>query len=72
MWEWCLGRYLGSLPGGTVVDYRGPNTGAHFVVRGGSWNDIGDVCRSATRCCILLPTDKYCIVGVRPVLAPLD
>ena len=47
VWEWCQDWY-GDYPTG-VVDPTGPSTGAHRVLRGGSWADYARRCRSAYR-----------------------
>ncbi len=67
--EWCLDWYAESLPGGTVTDPRGPNSGSKRVYRGGGWNGNGQDCRSARRAGG--PPDRRddeC--GFRVVLAP--
>ncbi|MHB1308017.1 MAG: formylglycine-generating enzyme family protein [Limisphaerales bacterium] len=56
VWEWCLDWYSGRLPGGEVIDPTGAETGAHRVLRGGSWLAIGQNCRSAFR--IGLPPEE--------------
>ena len=48
VWEW-VGDWKGDYPGGTVTDPSGPRSGSHRVHRGGSWNYIARVCRSAYR-----------------------
>ncbi len=48
VWEWCqdwYGDYLSEL----VIDPQGPEKGAGRVLRGGSWFDVGGLCRSAVR-----------------------
>ena len=47
VWEWCSDWYSDSLPGGT--DPVGPGGGSDRVLRGGSWWDYPDGCRSAYR-----------------------
>jgi formylglycine-generating enzyme required for sulfatase activity len=47
--EWCLDWYGESLPGGSVTDPQGPSTGSSRVYRGGSWYDVPQYCRSASR-----------------------
>ena len=48
VWEWCRDRY-GDYPSGTVTDLMGPADGSERVLRGGSWNFIGQYLRSANR-----------------------
>jgi formylglycine-generating enzyme required for sulfatase activity len=69
LWEWCQDWYASSLPGGSVVDPRGPNTGSEHVIRGGSWFDCGRVCRAAYRIGSW-PRDRDYYIGFRSVLAP--
>jgi formylglycine-generating enzyme required for sulfatase activity len=69
VWEWCLDRYSDSLPGGSVTDPRGPNTGSARVFRGGGWYDFGRGCRSASRYYDWPDGWRDCL-GFRVVLAP--
>ena len=46
--EWCRDWY-GSYPGGSVRDPMGPSSGTLRVCRGGSWVNIAQDCRSASR-----------------------
>ena len=48
LYEWCQDWY-GNLPGGSVSDPEGPETGTVRVLRGGSWLALGSHCRSAYR-----------------------
>ncbi|MDS4049892.1 formylglycine-generating enzyme family protein [Accumulibacter sp.] len=48
VWEWCADWY-GKYPATAQVDPQGPPSGAHRVLRGGSWYDDGRVLRSALR-----------------------
>jgi formylglycine-generating enzyme required for sulfatase activity len=68
VWEWCLDWY-GPYPGGSVVDPKGVTSGANRVLRGGSWADDANLCRTA---CRILddPTSAYSNYGFRVVLAP--
>ena len=54
VWEWCSDSFdeaLNGLPGGRVVDPRGPSAGSGRVIRGGGWIRNGAwFCRSAFRC----------------------
>ena len=45
--EWCW-DWFGDYPR-AVTDPVGPASGARRVVRGGSWNDYAQDCRSAAR-----------------------
>ncbi len=49
VWEWCLDWYGDKLPGGSVSDPRGPETGSFRVLRGGGWFSDAAYCRSAYR-----------------------
>ncbi len=50
VWEWCQDwydeRYYEVSP---EADPQGPDRGTHKVLRGGSWNNSGHLCRSARR-----------------------
>ena len=48
VWEWCQDWY-GDYPAEPVIDPQGPESGDSRVLRGGSWNDFGRLCRSARR-----------------------
>ncbi len=64
VWEWCndwYGTYVG-----TVTDPVGPVAGSYRVLRGGSWNDDPQDCRSAYRA-FLLPRLSGFSMGFRPV-----
>jgi len=65
VWEWCWDWY-GTYPGGNVLDPRGPTTGSHRVIRGGSWYVFGCDCRSAYWDRF---SPDYTLAGFRPVLA---
>ncbi|MCL2006410.1 MAG: formylglycine-generating enzyme family protein [Planctomycetaceae bacterium] len=47
-WEWCLDWY-GDYPSGAVTDPTGPDRGSDRVIRGGSWHNFAERCRSARR-----------------------
>ncbi len=67
--EWCADWY-GPYAGGTLTDPKGPVSGFWRVTRGGSWDDAGAYCRSATRGADW-PQARSPAVGFRPVLAPI-
>jgi len=47
VWEWCFDRYADKLSGG--VDPKGSQTDTYRVYRGGGWDYVGLLCRSAYR-----------------------
>jgi formylglycine-generating enzyme required for sulfatase activity len=50
VWEWCRDWYdEATYQGGPATDPEGPSRGAMKVVRGGSWDNSGHLCRSAKR-----------------------
>ena len=49
VYEWCQDWWRSSLPGGSVTDPTGLTAGSDRVLRGGSWYDLGQYCRSAAR-----------------------
>jgi formylglycine-generating enzyme required for sulfatase activity len=50
VWEWCSDWYdAGYYRTGTSTDPRGPDRGDEHVLRGGSWSNHGERCRSAAR-----------------------
>ena len=48
VWEWCLDWYE-DYPGGAVTDPTGAERGSSRVIRGGSWDNDAQNCRSAYR-----------------------
>jgi len=71
--EWCsdwYGTYPTNMPGGSVPDPQGPATGPDHVLRGGSWSDRAESCRSAARFYVTISNYRYYVVGFRVVLAP--
>jgi formylglycine-generating enzyme required for sulfatase activity len=59
VWDW-----YGEYPGGVAVDPKGPERGAHRVIRGGSWGSGARLCRSAYRF-DYLPGIRDFLVGFR-------
>ena len=62
VWEWCSDWYGSGLSGGT--DPAGPGGGSDRVVRGGSWWNAPDDCRSAIRNG-RVPSDRNFSLGFR-------
>jgi len=63
VWERVQDWY-GEYGAGARVDPTGPSGGSARVIRGGSWDDVADACRSAYRIC-LAPGVKGSGLGVR-------
>ena len=70
VWEWCADWWRDSLPGGSVIDPTGPNTGSNRVYRGGCWNDFALYCRSARRYGLYPSFTSYGL-GFRVALVPV-
>jgi len=72
VWEWCLDK-VEDLTGydkkENVVDPLS-TSGRERVIRGGSWNDTGRLCRSAYRNAHG-PAFRYFYLGFRICLAPI-
>jgi formylglycine-generating enzyme required for sulfatase activity len=49
VWEWAQDGYKADYPQNPVADYVGPERADHRVLRGGSWGDYAEFCRSAGR-----------------------
>jgi formylglycine-generating enzyme required for sulfatase activity/serine/threonine protein kinase len=50
VWEWCRDRYgKDYYRSGHNIDPEGPENGAYWVLRGGSWDDSAMHCRAAYR-----------------------
>ena len=70
VWEWCLDRWAYQLPGGSVTDPQGPDSGSDRVVREGCWYNDARICRSAYRT-RGQPGYRGNEIGFRIVLAPV-
>jgi len=66
VWEWCNDWY-GDYPTTAQTNPTGAATGSLHVIRGGSWHDYAENCRSAFR---LYDPGYYYWIGFRIVLAP--
>ena len=74
VWEWCSdfygeNYYNGCKAKGRVLNPAGPATGSYRVLRGGSWGNEADCCRSAYRNCGIAIRRSY-FIGFRLVLVP--
>ncbi len=76
VWEWCSDWYEADYykeckKDGVVKDPEGPKpeSGSHRVLRGGSWNNNAEYCRSAYRCNDT-PGYRNSYVGFRLVFVP--
>jgi formylglycine-generating enzyme required for sulfatase activity len=49
VWEWCQDNWTEQLAKNSVIDPIELNTGSARVIRGGSWNSVGRLVRSAVR-----------------------
>jgi uncharacterized protein (TIGR02996 family) len=68
VWEWCEDRYENSLTE-VVQNPAGPSSeGSDRVLRGGSWYNTPQICRSAHRGCAA-PTSRYKFRGFRLAVA---
>ncbi len=64
VWEWCWDWYKEGYDKGPLENPIGPDKGSGRVVRGGSWIDIAQYCRSAYRN-YYSPVNRYSNVGFR-------
>jgi formylglycine-generating enzyme required for sulfatase activity len=71
VWEWCLDRWEGALPGGTITNQPAASKGNLRVARGGSWLYEAKACRSANRD-DYSPWNRCSDLGFRVVLASLE
>ena len=71
VWEWCKDWY-GMYSGGYEVDPTGPESGLLRVVRGGSFYNMADDCRSAHRHEWIGPRYRHADYGFRIVISRLN
>jgi formylglycine-generating enzyme required for sulfatase activity len=71
VWEWCLDRWEGGLPGGAITNQPVSAKGPLRSARGGSWLYEARSCRSANRD-DYGPSNRCGDVGFRVVIAPVD
>ncbi|MBO7685921.1 MAG: SUMF1/EgtB/PvdO family nonheme iron enzyme [Kiritimatiellae bacterium] len=64
VWEWCLDWYDYSLSG-DVPDPEGPTSGTRRVIRGGSWQNLANLCKSSNRERYVDPKSASFIYGFR-------
>ncbi len=70
VWEWCR-DWLGDYQNAEVVEPTGPARGMFKVIRGGSWENGAELCRSANRGSLAAPecgpnTGFRIVLGVVP------
>jgi formylglycine-generating enzyme required for sulfatase activity len=70
VWEWCLDRWEGALPGGCITNSPVAPQGNLRTARGGSWLYGGNACRSSNRD-DYSPWNRCSDIGFRVVLAPV-
>jgi formylglycine-generating enzyme required for sulfatase activity len=70
VFEWCQDFYHWRLPGGSVVDPKGPLTGSVPVFKGGAWTWSASWCRSAYRDYPWAASDERSFFGFRVVFDP--
>ncbi len=68
VWEWCSDWY-GSYPSSPQINPTGAQSGSNRVLRGGSWRNSAQFCRSAARL-YNVPSFRGSSVGFRLVFAP--
>jgi formylglycine-generating enzyme required for sulfatase activity len=66
VWEWVWDKNA-VYPAGSVMDYRGPETGTSIVIRGGFWLDVASKCTLAYRYSIFNPGNRSYSIGFRVV-----
>lgn len=69
VWEWVRDWHQPYPATRTVVNPVGPARGKYKVIRGGSWTNDFDLCRSATRMKVR-PRNEHLNLGFRVVLVP--
>ena len=69
VYQWCEDFY-GEYPKKAVIDPKGLAQGVRRVLRGGSWNDGPDNCRSASRYSHGATDGRSALGGFRVVVAP--
>jgi formylglycine-generating enzyme required for sulfatase activity len=67
VFEWGS-DWFGKLPGGSVTDYQGPESGTDRIIRGGYWDSVPAFCRSAMRV-HFIPSVRISYLGFRVILA---
>ena len=67
VWEWCRDWYAGKLPGGDNPEVTSKTTDR--VIRGGSWYNDAEYCRSAYRD-RGVPGSRSFILGFRVAAVP--
>ena len=68
VWEWCR-DWSDNFPENPEKNYSGPDSGSNRVIRGGSWSDGAEFCRSAFRY-NFSPGLRFRSLGFRLVFVP--
>jgi formylglycine-generating enzyme required for sulfatase activity len=63
VWEWCQ-DWKGDYSSSAQTNPKGPSTGSGRVIRGGSWIDLPQICRVASRL-YYTPGFRYGYIGFR-------
>ena len=69
VWEWCE-DWHGDYPDGAIIDPKGPATGRHRVMRGGSFGNVASSARSSYRPISLPTSNRYLSDGFRLARTP--
>jgi formylglycine-generating enzyme required for sulfatase activity len=69
VWEWCSDWY-GAYSSGSQINPRGASTGSSRVARGGSWISDARFVRVSYRIIIIIPGNRYFIIGFRLACSP--
>ena len=67
VYEWCW-DWSGTIPNGTISDYRGPASGTFRVIKGGSMSSIDATCAVSYRDCEYPYLFNIPMIGLRVVL----
>jgi formylglycine-generating enzyme required for sulfatase activity len=72
VWEWCADWYGAEYYAASAADDpKGPASGSGRVIRGGGWDDVAEICRSALRS-FSTPGDRFDRLGFRVSLVSAE